>query len=128
MKWHHVVKFLHVLIVLFMVVAPFSGKCDYILLHSVMVPFLFLHWATNNDTCALTEIEKFIAGKSDNEATFVGSVVSPVFKIESNEIKIITLFLWVFSLTFALRCNSAAKRKFFYPLRILLPKRIFKIL
>tara|TARA_B100001093_G_scaffold184123_4_gene176766 strand:- start:7653 stop:7895 length:243 start_codon:yes stop_codon:yes gene_type:complete len=71
----------------------------YIKLHAMLIPFLFLHWLTNNDTCALTEIEKWITNTSDNEGTFIGSIVSPIFLISSNDIKVIALFFWIFSLS-----------------------------
>ena len=90
MTWDLIVKFIHSMMVLFFVIAPFSRNCEWIVLHSLLVPFLFLHWLTNNDTCALTEIEKLLSNKTENTDTFIGSIVSPIFKLSSNDTKIMT--------------------------------------
>ena len=85
-----------------MVIVPFSNnkKCNTI--HSILVPFLFFHWLTNNDTCILTELEKMISKKEQNKDTFIGSILSPVYIINdctSRKLtKMTTLLLWCFSL------------------------------
>ena len=121
-NWALFVKIIHLLFVLYVIIAPFSGKCEVITMHAIIVPFLFLHWLTNNDTCALTEIEKFLCNKNDNEETFIGSIVSPVYKVDSNDIKILTLLLWVFSLSQTLQCSKVLSSKLSSSLRVIWPK------
>ena len=122
MKWDIVVRIIHLLIIAFFIIAPFSGKCDMIVLHAILVPFLYLHWLTNNDTCALTELEKFLCNKKGNMETFVGSIVSPVYKIESNDIKILTLLLWTLSFSQSLQCSKEVWASALAPVRMLIPK------
>ena len=65
--------------------------------HSIIIPFLFFHWYTN-DSCFLTEIEKIITGKTDNKSTFIGSILDPIYNITDKEIKYVTFCLWIITL------------------------------
>jgi hypothetical protein len=113
--WGKVIKIVHMCIVAFMVIAPFTNNCSAVFIHSIGVPFLYLHWILNNDTCALTELEKLVTGKKCNEDTFVGSIVSPVYKLESNDIKIITLMLWMVSVSKVMKCPNEVILKMLVP-------------
>ena len=101
--WGVFVWLIHKLFTLFMLLAPFSQNREYIIIHVILVPFLFFHWLTNNDTCALTEIEKFLTSKNKNTETYIGSILSPIYKLEDRcQIKklkkILLLGVWAFSL------------------------------
>ena len=100
-------RFIHILVVMYICLIPFIGSKEHLQIHSIIVPFLFFHWLTNNDTCALTELEKILSKKKYNEDTFIGSILSPIYKMSSNKnincqivkmTKIVTLILWCFSL------------------------------
>ena len=118
--WTQIVRLLHGLLVLFMIVAPFTNNCEWVFIHSIGVPFLYIHWVLNNDTCALTEVEKILTGKKSNTDTFIGSVVSPVYKLDSGEIKMITLLLWSISLSKVIQCPRDEI------IRMLIPKFVKK--
>ena len=78
-----VIQFIHVLVILFIIGAPFFGG-DYLLsLHFIIVPFIMLHWITNQSVCALTEIEKLVRGGCESKDTFFGQVMDPIYKSES---------------------------------------------
>lgn len=104
--WNLLVRLIHLVFVLFMILIPFTHAHEYLLLHSILVPFLFFHWITNNDTCALTELEKLLSNKTNSEDTFIGSIISPIYKIESSKMhcnlkkftKISLILLWALSL------------------------------
>lgn len=95
------IRLLHVLFVVWMVWAPFSGRPEMVFLHAFVVPSLFLHWALNNDTCALTVAESYLLGKEPGE-TFFGQLVGPVYKLPDTQltkiVKLLTLLLWCRSL------------------------------
>ena len=105
--WQSIVRCIHVLFVFFMIIAPFSNNKQLIITHAILVPFLFFHWLTNNDTCILTELEKMISKKEQNKDTFIGSILSPVYIIDdctSRKLtKMTTLLLWCFSLNKVLK-------------------------
>ncbi len=53
------INLIHLLVILFVIIVPFTNYTFLLLIHSVIVPFIMLHWLLNNDTCALTLMEKY---------------------------------------------------------------------
>ena len=101
--WGSIVWLIHKCFTFFMLLAPFSKNKEYVIMHAILVPFLFFHWLTNNDTCALTELEKFLTKKNKNTDTYIGSIISPIYKLEDRcQIKklkkIVALIMWGFTL------------------------------
>jgi hypothetical protein len=92
------VSAVHVALVAFVVVAPFSENPTALVLHLVGVPFLWLHWLLNDDTCALTVLERAVRGV-DARDSFVHAIVSPVYKIRDDTVRracwVGSLALWL---------------------------------
>lgn len=90
----------HVALVAFAVWAPFSGNDRAIAAHFVMTPFLWLHWSLNDDTCALTLLEKKLRGVEDS-TSFFHNLVSPVYKIRDEHVRVLawgaSVGLWLVS-------------------------------
>jgi hypothetical protein len=61
-------------------------------MHLLIVPFIMLHWATNQSVCALTEMEKLVTGAARDEETFFGKVVGPIYKFKTQKEE--NLFVW----------------------------------
>ena len=80
-----------------MLVVPFMKNQQNLEFYSLLVPFIFFHWSVNDDTCALTQAEMYVTGQQKEE-TFMHRVVSPIYKMEDNDInnltKTIFFFLW----------------------------------
>lgn len=98
-----IIRVIHYLIVLFFILAPFSDSEFILTLHFILVPFLMLHWVTNQSACALTELEKFLTGKTEDDDTFIGKIVGPVYKFQSCEeqnmfVWSVLILLWLFTL------------------------------
>lgn len=92
-----IIFILHILFLLFMLIAPFTNNISTLILYAVIVPCLWIHWWTNNDICALTLLEKKIRGVSDKNS-FMYNLVSPVYKANIDKISHIYLtitWLWV---------------------------------
>jgi hypothetical protein len=53
-----IITLLHVLFVLFILIAPFIPSNYILLLHFIICPFVMFHWYLNDNTCALTMVEK----------------------------------------------------------------------
>ena len=51
-------------------------------MHVVTIPFVMMHWASNQTVCALTELEKLVSGNKE-EDTFFGQIFVPIYKNES---------------------------------------------
>jgi hypothetical protein len=77
------INFAHFLLVLFILIVPFIGNEYFLTLHLIIVPFIVLHWITNQSVCALTELEKLITNKEDDDDTFFGKLVGPVYKFRT---------------------------------------------
>lgn len=102
----NIIIILHVLLVAFIFLTPFVGSNYFLLLHSIIVPFIMIHWILNDNTCALTIIEQQIRsqiyGKNiSNDDCFIGKLVKPVYDFKANNedstifIYSCTIFLWL---------------------------------
>jgi len=74
----------HILIILFVLIAPFS-QIPYILgLHVTLCITLIVHWIYNNDTCALSIMESKLRGV-DYTQSFSHKFVSPLYNISETK-------------------------------------------
>lgn len=102
-----IITLLHILLVIFVVVVPFTSSNYFLLLHAIFIPFLILHWVCNDNTCVLTIIErnlrKQIYGKVDEEDCITCRLIEPVYDFRKNYatftiiIYVITILLWLVS-------------------------------
>lgn len=74
------VRVLHLAVVAFVLLAPFSHDAFVIRMHVWLVPFLWMHWALNDDSCALTLLECKLRGVPADKS-FVHSLVGPVYHV-----------------------------------------------
>ena len=94
----NIIALLHLILVIFVVSTPFLTDNPFILLfYSFIVFSIMFHWFTNNDACVLTLIESKLRNKKSNE-TFMGKLISPVYKVSSFQIRLATLALFLFAL------------------------------
>lgn len=112
------IRIIHYLVVAFFVIVPFTNDQRLLSVHFIGVPFLILHWLTNQSTCALTEMEKFLTGKVDDGETFIGKIVGPVYKFQSLEsadtfVWVVLVLLWLFTLYKLKRDNFSHLRDVF---------------
>ena len=78
----NIIQIIHILVRIFIVATPFLGDEYLLSLHAITIPFVMMHWASNQTVCALTELEKFVSGKKE-EDTFFGQIFVPIYKNES---------------------------------------------
>ena len=52
-------------------------------IHFLIVPFIMIHWVTNQTVCALTELERLARGGCESKDTFFGQIMDPIYKNES---------------------------------------------
>lgn len=94
------VHYIHLALMLFGVLIPFVNDKQWLVVYSLCVPFLFFHWSTNDDTCAITMLEQYIRGESDKHKTFVGQVMNGVYILPEDRLghvlKFIFFSLWLF--------------------------------
>jgi c-di-AMP phosphodiesterase-like protein len=103
------ISVLHILVILFVILIPFSNNDALMFLHVVIVPFIIIHWIYNNNNCCLSVAEKHIrrishGTKSSTKDTFIYQFIAPIYDFNKNHeqysafIYIITLLLWSVSL------------------------------
>lgn len=93
----NVIAFLHLIFVIFVVVTPFLTDDTLILLFYCFIVFsVMFHWITNNHGCVLTLIESKLRNKQPTQ-TFMGKLISPVYKISRLEVRLITLALFLYA-------------------------------
>ena len=93
----NVIFWIHLAFLIAILVVPFTNDRRNLEFYSILIPFLFYHWSVNDDTCALTQMEMVVTGQQKEE-TFMHRVVSPIYKMEDNDVnnltKTIFFFLW----------------------------------
>ena len=70
---------LHVLLLLFVVLTPFIGTPEWILIDLMLMVSIYLHWIVNDNTCALTVLEKTLRGTPDDKETFFGRLFGEMY-------------------------------------------------
>lgn len=100
------INIIHLLVIVFVVIAPFTNNNLLLLLHSISVPFIWLHWALNNDTCAITLMEKFVriqmngGNYVDDKDCISYKVIGPIYNFMNENVDyskwtwIMTIMLW----------------------------------
>ena len=77
-----IIQIIHIIVRIFLVATPFLGDEYLLSIHALTIPFVMLHWVTNQTVCALTELEKFVSGNKEDD-TFFGQIFVPIYKNES---------------------------------------------
>lgn len=106
---------LHMAFVLWVVVVPFTNNEPMLVLHLIVMPFLWFHWLLNDDTCALTLLERQLRGVPSQES-FFHNIVSPVYKIKDEQVRslswVLSVALWLLTLSKVMRRPGMVKDVF----------------
>ena len=79
------INVLHIIVIIFVLCAPFSGSNYLLFMHTIIVPFIMLHWVLNNNTCSLTVMEKFVRTQTygvqpEDEECFSYKFIAPIYE------------------------------------------------
>ena len=90
---------IHLAVVIMGVLLPFVANRPLLLLYSLTIPFVFFHWAVNDDACALTQLESFLTGQPKHR-TFMGRLMGPIYNVSDDLVgkmtKGVFFTLWLF--------------------------------
>ena len=104
------INIIHILVIIFVVIAPFTNSNLFLLLHSIVVPFIMIHWILNNDTCAITLMEKYVRIQMnggdyvDDKDCISYKVIGPIYNFMNEHVDysrwtwIMTSMLWFVTL------------------------------
>ena len=90
--------YIHLCMYICAIFIPFVAPRRILQVFSIIVPFMFLHWSLNDDTCLLTMMEEYVSG-IEKHKTFTGRVMKGVF-IMSDDVygkisKMLFFTLWM---------------------------------
>jgi len=94
----------HCIVILFILLAPFSNIPAILILHITFCVCLFIHWYSNSNICSLSLIEANLRGLEYREDTFTHKFIAPIYDISVTEW---SNTVWV--ITFVLLCISLYK-------------------
>ena len=77
----NIIRFLHILVILFIIIVPFIDSIGLRVLHVSACITLLVHWTLGSDVCFLTLAESKLRGINSKE-TFIHQIVSPVYDIK----------------------------------------------
>ena len=96
---------LHILVILFVIFAPFSNIPSILIIHIAFSFSLLVHWIANNNACSLTYLESQLRG-IDVKDSFTYQFISPVYDISKTDwsricytITIIVLIISIYKLS-----------------------------
>lgn len=92
------IQAIHLLVVFFLTITPFFGNEYFLTIHFVTVPFILFHWITNQSVCALTEMEKMLRGTKDDDSTFMGKIMKPIYEFKSVDDEAVFLYISMIAL------------------------------
>ena len=80
----NIIMIFHILVIIFILLAPFSNNSSMLILHIVFSISLLTHWYSNNDLCSLTLIEGKLRGVEYNNG-FIHKFVSPMYNLHKTD-------------------------------------------
>jgi hypothetical protein len=103
-----IITLLHIIFILFVVVVPFTSSKYLLFIHAVFIPFLIFHWIINDNTCALTMVERKLRQKISGSTVLdddciTCKIIEPIYDFRKNNdtftiaIYAITISLWLVS-------------------------------
>ena len=102
------INIIHLIVILIIIIVPFSGSNYYLLSYIILIPFIMVHWITNNNSCCLTLMEQKIRQKMtgepiDKNETYMHKIIGPIYDFKKNNndmstfIYTATIILWLFA-------------------------------
>lgn len=90
-----IIFYIHAGLLIIGILIPFFGNRDVLEMYSLLIPFLFYHWAINNDTCALTILEQYFT-ETPKEETFMQRLIGPIYNLPNDQMGQLTKTIWFF--------------------------------
>lgn len=91
---------IHMIITAFVLLAPFSNRLSFLILHVTFAATLMLHWATNSNICCLSLLESWLR-EVELSQTFLNRIIEPVYVISEYKLSMV-----IWSVTALLACVS----------------------
>lgn len=94
----NIIWIIHILIILFVIITPFTNNINLLHYHFIFVPFIILRWIFNYDKCNITMIEQKLRRCKKHEG-FIYKIIKPIYNKPKEQLIIYiymsTLLLWI---------------------------------
>ena len=84
----YLINIIHIFLILFIIISPFTNNIGLLSVNFIIIIVIILHWISNDNSCALTIIEKKIRTKYYNNNKkidcFTCDIFEPVYDFRSN--------------------------------------------
>lgn len=97
MSWAVIVQLLHGVFVAGLLIIPFTKSNELKRMEILILLGIMAHWALNDNTCLLTELESWLTGKPVEQG-FLARLIHPIYDVTAIEIWIATLLLLLYLL------------------------------
>lgn len=108
----NMIHLFHVVVIVFVLLAPFSNIPAFLILHVTFSFSLIVHWYNNNNECSLTYMEAKLRGL-DRTESFTHKFISPLYDISKTEWSklcyIITIVLMSVSIYYLYHSDKVSK-------------------
>jgi hypothetical protein len=108
----NMIHLFHVVVIVFVLLAPFSNIPAFLILHVTFSFSLIVHWYNNNNECSLTYMESKLRGL-DRTESFTHKFISPLYDISKTEWSklcyIITIVLMSVSIYYLYHSDKVSK-------------------
>ena len=95
----NIIHYSHLIIMIAGFLIPFVGNSYWLRTYSLLIPFLFLHWSMNDDTCACTAAEQIVRGEKNKHKTFIGKLMKGIYILPDEDwskiLKMVYFSLWL---------------------------------
>lgn len=102
----------HVIVIVFVLLAPFSNIPAFLILHVTFSFSLILHWYNNNNECSLTYMESKLRGL-DRTESFTHKFIAPLYDISKTEWSricyVVTIVLMCVSIYYLYHSDKVSK-------------------
>jgi hypothetical protein len=78
-----IIKIIHLLLLLFIIFAPFYGK-ELLLKSIILLCYIYYKWKIEG-SCFLTKLEYFVSGKEKEEEGFIYRLINPLFNLNESK-------------------------------------------
>lgn len=93
----NIIRIIHILLVLFIVIAPYTEIIPLLVLNITLCLSLLFHWYCTSDICCLTLFESKLRGVHYKE-TFLHEFIGPVYNVSETNLSLISYIVVIFSM------------------------------
>jgi hypothetical protein len=85
----YLIILIHILLILFIIFAPICNVYSILIIHSLIIPSIIIHWIFNNNICALTSVELYLKNgtifTNKRDECFTCKIIDPIYTFNTEK-------------------------------------------